>query len=149
MCSVASVMSDSLRPFGLGPTRLLCPWNSPGRNTGGGCHALLKGTFLTRGLNSHLSASPALQADSLTTELSGKPIGSIISKYSDVLSLGNFCFNYASLCLTQDTACLGLVHGDDPERCYGEEGGRGVHVWEHMYTHGGFKSMYGKTNTIL
>ena len=25
-----------------------------------------------------------------------------------------------SLCLTQDTACLGLVHGDDPERCYGE-----------------------------
>ena len=32
----------------------------------------------------------------------------------------------------QDTACLELVHGDDPERCYGEGGGRGVHVWEHM-----------------
>ena len=31
----------------------------------------------------------------------------------------------ASLCMTQDTACLGLVHGDDPERCYGEGGGRG------------------------
>ena len=31
----------------------------------------------------------------------------------------------ASLCPTQDTACLGLVHGDDPERCYGEGGGRG------------------------
>ena len=28
-------------------------------------------------------------------------------------------------------------------------GGRGVHVWEHMYTRGGFMSMYGKTNTIL
>ena len=38
----------------------------------------------------------------------------------------------ASLCLTQDTVCLGLVHGDDPERCYGEGGGRGVHVWERM-----------------
>ena len=37
-----------------------------------------------------------------------------------------------SLCPTQDTACLGLVHGDDPERCYGEGGGRGVHVWERM-----------------
>ena len=36
---------------------------------------------------------------------------------------------------------LGLVHGDDPERCYGEGGGRGVHVWELMYTHGGFMSM--------
>ena len=31
----------------------------------------------------------------------------------------------ASLCPIQDTACLGLVHGDDPERCYGEGGGRG------------------------
>ena len=30
-------------------------------------------------------------------------------------------------------ACLGLLHGDDPERCYGEGGGRGVHVWERMY----------------
>ena len=33
-----------------------------------------------------------------------------------------------SLCLMQDTACLGLVHGDDPEGCCGEGGGRGVHV---------------------
>ena len=40
----------------------------------------------------------------------------------------------ASLCPMQDTACWGLVHGDDPERCYGEGGGRGVHVWECMYT---------------
>ena len=55
----------------------------------------------------------------------------------------------ASLCPTQDTACLGLVHSHDPERCYGEEGGRGVHVWERMYTRGGFISMYGKTNTVL
>ena len=44
---------------------------------------------------------------------------------------------------------LGLVHGDDPEGCYGEGAGRGVHVWEHMYTCGGFMSMYGKTNTVL
>ena len=49
----------------------------------------------------------------------------------------------------QDTGCLGLVHGDDPERCYGEVGGRGVHVWERMYTRGGFMAMYGKTNTVL
>ena len=54
-----------------------------------------------------------------------------------------------SLCPMQDTGCLGLVHGDDPERCYGEGGGRGAHVWERMYTRGGFMSMYGKTNTVL
>ena len=39
-----SVMSDSLRPHGLYslPARLLCPWNSPGKNTGVGCHLLLQ-----------------------------------------------------------------------------------------------------------
>ena len=54
-----------------------------------------------------------------------------------------------SLCQMQDTGCLGLVQGDDPERCYGEGCGRGVHVWERMYTRGGFMSMYGKTNAVL
>ena len=43
------------------------------------------------------------------------------------------CKNWiTSLCLMHDTACVGLVHGDDPEGCYGEGGGRGVHVWERM-----------------
>ena len=36
------VMSDCLRPRGLQPTRLLCPWDSPGKNTGVGCHFLLQ-----------------------------------------------------------------------------------------------------------
>ena len=49
----------------------------------------------------------------------------------------------------QDTGCLGLVHGDDPEGWYGEGGGTGVHDGEHMYTRGGFMLIYGKTNTIL
>ena len=38
---------------------------------------------------------------------------------------------------------------DDPEGWHGEGGRRGVQDWEHMYTHGGFMSMYGKTNRIL
>ena len=54
-----------------------------------------------------------------------------------------------SLCPMQDTACLGLLHWDDPERWYGEGSGRGVQVWELMYTSGGFMSMYGRTNTVL
>ena len=41
-CQVASVMSDSVRPHRLQPTRLLCPWDSPGKNTGVGCHFLLQ-----------------------------------------------------------------------------------------------------------
>ena len=43
----------------------------------------------------------------------------------------------------------GLVHWDDPEGWYGEGGWRGVQDGEHMYTRGGFMSMYGKINTIL
>ena len=49
-----SVMSDSLQPRGLESASLLCPWNSPDKNTGVGCHALLQGVFLTQGLNSGL-----------------------------------------------------------------------------------------------
>ena len=36
-----SVVSDSLQPSGLQPTRLLCPWDFLGKNTGVGCHFLL------------------------------------------------------------------------------------------------------------
>ena len=35
-------MSNSVRPHRRQPTRLLCPWNSPGKNTGVGCHFLLQ-----------------------------------------------------------------------------------------------------------
>ena len=35
-------MSDSVRPHGLQPTRLFRPWDSPGKNTGVGCHFLLQ-----------------------------------------------------------------------------------------------------------
>ena len=41
------------------------------------------------------------------------------------------------------------TYSDDPEGWYGEGGRRGVQDGEHMYTHGGSMSMYGKTNTIL
>ena len=35
-------MSDSLQPHGLQPTRLLCPWDFPGKSTGVGSHCLLR-----------------------------------------------------------------------------------------------------------
>ena len=60
MCYVTSVMFNSLQPYGLYPTKLLCPWDYPGKNTGVGCHALLQGIFLTQGLNLRLLYFPAL-----------------------------------------------------------------------------------------
>ena len=64
-----SVVFDSLQPHGLYPPRLLCPWNSPGKNTGVGFHFLFLGLFLTQGS----SASTALAGRFFTTEAPGKP----------------------------------------------------------------------------
>ena len=41
-------MSDSLRPHWLYSIRLLCPWDSPSKTTGVGCHFLLQGIFLNQ-----------------------------------------------------------------------------------------------------
>ena len=50
-----SVTSNSWWPHGLQPARLLSQWDSPGKNTGVGCHFLLQGIFSTQGLNPGLS----------------------------------------------------------------------------------------------
>ena len=55
-------MSDSLRPHGLQPARLLCPQDFPAKNTGVGIRSLLQGIFPDPGIKPE---SPALQADSL------------------------------------------------------------------------------------
>ena len=54
-------------PHRLQPARLLCPWDSPGKNTGAGCHSFLQGILLTQG-------SPAVAGRLFTTEPPGKPI---------------------------------------------------------------------------
>ena len=46
-----SVVFNPLWLHVLEPARLLCPWNSSGKNTGVGCHFLLQGIFLTQGSN--------------------------------------------------------------------------------------------------
>ena len=70
MCQVALVVPSSLQPYGLEPARLLCPWDSSGKNTGVGCCALLQGIFPAQGSNSHLLH---WQAGSLPLAPPGKP----------------------------------------------------------------------------
>ena len=52
-CAAAKSLQScpTLRPHRRQPTRLLCPWDSPGKNTGVGCHFLLQGIFPTQGSN--------------------------------------------------------------------------------------------------
>ena len=67
MCFSHSVMSDSLWPHGLQPARLLCPQNSPGRNTGVSCCALLQGIFPDPGVEPAFLMSLALAGGFFTT----------------------------------------------------------------------------------
>ena len=77
LCPVTSGVSDSLRPHGLWPARLLCPWGSPGENTGVGCHSLLQGIFLTQGSNLRL----LWQMDSLWLAPPGKLLFLLKGRY--------------------------------------------------------------------
>ena len=51
VCVSLSVVSHPLQPYGQQPSRLLCPWNSPSKNTEMGCHSLLQGIFPSQGSN--------------------------------------------------------------------------------------------------
>ena len=63
VCKVTSVLSD----------RLPCPWDSPGKNTGVGCHFLLQGIFLTQGSNPGLLCLLQWQVGSLAPVAPGEP----------------------------------------------------------------------------
>ena len=67
-----SVMSNCLQPLGPLPARLLCPWDSPDKNTGMGCQAIFQG-ILTQGLNPCLFPLLHWQVDSLPLAPLGKP----------------------------------------------------------------------------
>ena len=69
-CTKLLQSSDSLQPYGMQSTRLLCSWDSPGKNIEAGCHALLQGIFLTQGWNLCLLHQ---QAGSLPLVPPGKP----------------------------------------------------------------------------
>ena len=56
-CSSASVRSNILQPCGLKPLKLLCPWDSPGKDTSVGCYTVFQGILPTEGSN---LASPTL-----------------------------------------------------------------------------------------
>ena len=65
-----SVVSGSLQLYELQPARLLCPWDSPGKNTEVGCHFLLQEIVLLQGSNPHLLH---WQVDSLPLNHQGTP----------------------------------------------------------------------------
>ena len=74
-CPVVSVVSDFVQPHGLQPTRLLCPWDSPGKNTGVGCHFLLQ--CMKVGSESEVAQSCLILRDPMDCSLPGSSIHGI------------------------------------------------------------------------
>ena len=74
----------------------------------------------------------------------GEGEGGMIWENGIEICIISYMERVASPGLMHDTACLGLVHWDDPEGLYGEGGGRRVQDGEHVYTRGRFMLMYGK-----
>ena len=73
-CCITSIVSESVRPHGLQPTRLLHPWDSPGKNTGVGCHFLLqcmKVESESEVAQSYLTLSDAMDCSRLGSSIHG------------------------------------------------------------------------------
>ena len=79
----------------------------------------------------------------------GEGEGGMISENGTETCIISYVKRITNPGLMHDIGYLGLAHWDDPEGWYGEGGGRRVQDGEHMYTCGGFISIFGKTNTIL
>ena len=86
---VASVVSNSVRPHRPQPTRLLCPWDSPGKNTGVGCHFLLQCMKVKS--ESEVTQSCTTLSDPMDWSLPGSYIHGIFQ--ARVLELGAIAFS--------------------------------------------------------
>ena len=91
VCEV-SVLSHSLRPHGLEPTRLLCPWRFSRQEFWSGFPCPPPGDLPNPGLESR---SPTLQVNSLLSELPGKPIMEYYSttKKNEILPSVTICMD--------------------------------------------------------
>ena len=115
-----SVVYDSLRPCGLQPTTLLCPWDFPAENTGVGCHFLLQGISLIPGMKPASLVSPALAGRFFTTEPPGNPLGPSESEsesrsvMSDSLQLHELYSPWTSPSQNTGVGSLSLLQGIFP-----------------------------------
>ena len=97
-CQVASVVSDSVRPHGLQPTRFLRPWDSLGKNTGVGCHFLLQCMKVES--ESEVAQLCLTFSDPMDCSLPGSSIHGIFR--ATVLEWGAIVFGYGKICALSD-----------------------------------------------
>ena len=117
-CCVASVVSDSVRPHKRQPTRLPHPWDSPGKNTGVGCHFLLQcikvkvkslsrvRLFVTPWTAAHQAPLP--MGFSRQEYWSGVPLPSLSSYTAFLKYPNNGLFRHSPLPPPKSTCCMEL-----------------------------------------
>ena len=84
-------------PMDCNTTSLLCPWNSSGKNTGVGCHFLLKGNPPDPGIQPASLASPALAGGFFTTSATWE--AHLNWWVKSIISLSFLCLSPCCLCL--------------------------------------------------
>ena len=104
-CCVASVVSDSVRPHKQQPTRLCRPWDSPGKNTGVGCHFLLQ-CMKVKSESEVAQLRPTL-CDPMDCSLPGSSIHGIFQ--ATVLEWGAIAFSHAFLWGLRNSLAHSLV----------------------------------------
>ena len=108
-----SVMSDSVRPHRWQPTRLPCPWDSSGKNTGVGCHFLLQCMKVKS--ESEVAQSCLTLSDPMDGSLPGSSVHGIIQARVlewVAIAFSMYAQSYATLCDPMDYNLLGsTVYG--------------------------------------
>ena len=98
-----------------------CPWDSPGKNTGVGCHALLQGIFPTEGLNPSLFFLLQGQAGFLPSVPSGKP--------KKKCTIHVMCLNHPQTNPNSWKTCLPRNWSLGPKRLVTTEYSTDQHLW--------------------
>ena len=121
-------MSDSVRPHRRQPTRLPCPWDSPGKNTGLGCHFLLQ-CMKVKSESEAAQLCPTL-SDPMDCSLPGSSIHGIFR--ATVLEWGAIAFSHLlsyylttvspPIQLGHQQACSLNVTPFPSQKCLGWEG---------------------------
>ena len=97
-------MSDSVRPHRRQPTRLPCPWDSPGKNTGVGCHFLLQ-CIKVKSEREVVQSCPTLR-DPMDCSPPGSPIHGILQ--ARVLEWGAIAFSECSCLVVSKSLTEGI-----------------------------------------
>ena len=128
-------MSDSVRPHGQQPTRLLCPQNSPGKSAGAGCHFLLQVCLQTCSVAEWVNRGRVTRRESclcLWWKVKCKACGAYMGRRSKNRSFttNNKIISFTSWVPTLSQKVLSIFHLSSPGSTHYSSVGIFTSVWQ-------------------